>query len=116
LFFVLLGGVGSAYSYAQIHALQRQIAVSRVELGELEFTNRYLESQRAENYTREQIERMAYELGMREPDPSQIIYFNVERINRIEMTMYDPDPDPENYFWQGVAAFFRGIRDWIFTR
>jgi len=114
LVFVLVGGLGSAYTYAQIHALQREIASSRAELENLEFRNRYLESQRAESYTREQIERMAHELGMREPDPSQIVYFDVERINRVEMTLYEPAPAPENYFWQGVAAFFRGIRDWIF--
>jgi len=116
LFLVLLGGLGSAYSYAQIHAIQRQIAISRSELTNLEFSNRYLEAQRVESHTREQIERMAYALGMREPDPSQIIYFNVERVNRIEMTVYEPAVPVENYFWQGVVAFFRGIRDWIFGR
>jgi len=108
---VLVGGLGSAYSFAQQHLLQRQIVAARAELVDLEWQNRYMESQRAESFTREQIERRAYELGMREPDPSQIIYFPVERVNRVEMAIYEPTPPPENYFWQGIVAFFRGIRD-----
>ena len=118
LFLVFLGAIGSAFSYAQIHSLQREIAQTRHAINTKLAINNELESQISitERFTREDIERLAYErLGMGEPDPSQIIYFYMPRSSAVSMNTYVPQPPQENYFWQGVVAFFSATRERIFS-
>ena len=107
---VFIGAIASAYSYAQIHSVNREIEVSRQELNRQRLDNRNLESQLVGNYSREEIERLAYErLGMREPDVSQIIYFFSPHQSDVIMAIDAPARTPENNFWQNIAAFFQGI-------
>ena len=118
LFIVFLGAIGSAFSYAQIHSLQREIQQTRVAINTQLMVNNELESQLsiAERYTREDIERLASErLGMSEPDPSQIIYFIVPPVSSVSMNTYIPQPPSANYFWQEVVAFFNAARERLFN-
>jgi len=116
LLFVFAGAIGTAYTYAQIHSVQQEIDVYRRQLTTQTVNNRNLESQVTRNYTREEIERHASErLGMSAPDPSQIIYFHVPHQSGVLLSEYFPDEiSAENHFWQGLVAFFRGIRERIF--
>ena len=112
LMLVFVGAIGSAFSYAQMHGVQRQIAQSRRELNEQHIAITTLNAQVTERYTREEIERLAYErLGMGEPDPSQIIYFHVPHQSHARMHANAPPPSTENYFWQSIVAFFNGMVD-----
>ena len=119
LFVVFLGAVGSAYGYALIHSVQREISQTRHALNNQLLINHELETQLdvAERYSREELERLAYErLGMREPDPSQIIYFYVPPHSYVRMNINEPQEQAsENYFWQGVVAFFRSMRERVFN-
>ena len=114
LMIVFAGAIGSAFSYAQIHSVQRQIAQTRNALSNQVETNANLNSLVVERHTHSEIERRAYELGLRPPDPSQIIYFYVPLQSGVDVTINDPLPQPENYFWQGIVAFFQNMRDRIF--
>jgi len=113
LLFVFLGGVGSAVSYAQIFSLQRQIRISSNELTAQQETNRSLDADVAGRYTRDEIERRARELGLSEPDPSQIIYFYAPQQSHVTIT-YNAHLPQENYFWQGIVAFVNGVIERIF--
>ena len=114
LLFVFVGALGSAFSYAQIHSVQRQISGTRQALNDQQVANTLLDSMVIERHTLSEIERRAYELGLRPPDPSQIRYFHVPLQSGVSITIDDPIPPPENHFWQGIVAFFQGIRDRIF--
>ena len=107
---VFAGAIFSAYTYAQIHSVQREINVSRNNLTNQQAENRYLELQLVGNYPREELERMAYErLDMREPDQSQILYFHAPQRGVVSFAIEDPTPAPNISFWQNIAAFFQGI-------
>ena len=111
---VFLGAIGSAFSYAQIHSLQREMHQTRNAINTQLIINNELESQIsiAERYTREDIERLASErLGMGAPDPSQIIYFFVPPHSSVNMNTYVQQPPATNYFWQGIRAFFSAARE-----
>ena len=108
LFLVFLGGVGSAISYAQIHRVQRDIRLSINALTAQEEINFSLMADTTERYTHEEIERRARELGLGEPDPSQIIYFYAPRYSHVVIAN-DPLLPQENYFWQGIMDFINGI-------
>jgi len=109
LIIVFIGAIGSAFIYAQLHSVQRQIAQNRQRLSAQQEANILLDSLVVERYTLSEIERRGYELGLRPPDPSQIIYFYVPRQSGVSFAIDDPMPPPENYFWQGIVAFFRDI-------
>ena len=111
---VFIGAIGSAFSYAQIHSVQRQIARSRQTLNDQLVSNTLLDSMVVERYTQSEIERRAFELGLRPPDPSQIRYFHVPRQSGVSVAVNEQLPPPENYFWQGIIAFFQGMRERIF--
>ena len=110
LAFVFIGAIGSAYSYARIHSVQREIRQNRQALNNQLTSNTLLDSMIVERYTLNEIERRALELGLRPPDPSQIIYFHVPRISGVSVAPSEVQPPAtENYFWRGVLDFFRGI-------
>ena len=113
LLLVFVCGVGTAVSFAQINSLQREIRLSQNALHAQRDTNRILEARAAEGYTDERISARARELGLAEPDPSQIIYFYAPRHSHVSIT-YDAAPFQENYFWQEIFAFFSGIMDRLF--
>lgn len=117
LIIVFFGAIGSAYTYAQIHSVQRETEVARQRLNNQRVANSNLESLITRNYTREEIEALASErLGMGPPDPSQIIYFHVPHQSGVMLSTYTPAPQPtENYFWQAIVSFFRNMRDRIFS-
>ena len=109
LIIVFIGAIGSAFSYAQIHSVQRHTANLRQDLADQQVANTLLDSMVVERYTHNEIERRAFELGLRPPDPSQIIYFHVPLQSGVSVTIDDSLPPPENYFWQGITAFFQGM-------
>ena len=114
---VFLGAMGSAYSRAQIHYITVQMEQTRQQLASQQVRNHNLESQLTRNYSRDEIERIASErLGMAPPDPSQIIYFYVPHVSGVMMPTYTPEETvaTENYFWQEIVGFFRGISDRLF--
>jgi len=110
---VFVGAIGSAYSYAQIHTVQQEIATSRRDLSNQQITNSNLEAQITRSYTREEIEYHAsVRLGMGPPDASQIIYFHVPHHSGVLASTYaSPIPTATTGFWQSLLDFFRGIRD-----
>jgi len=116
LVIVFFGAIGSAFSYAQIHNVQREIEITRSNVNNQHITNRNLEALVSRNYTREEIEILASErLGMNAPDSSQIIYFYLPHQSGVLMSTYVPlQQSTENYFWQGIVAIFRSIRERIF--
>jgi len=108
---VFLGAMGSAYSRARIHYVTMQMEQTRQQLASQQIRNHNLETQLTRNYSRDEIERRAAELGMAPPDPSQVIYFYVPHVSGVMMPTYTPaEAAPtENYFWQEIVGFFRGI-------
>ena len=114
LIIVFIGAIGSAFSYAQIHSVQRHNATLRQTLADKQVANTLLDSMVIERYTHSEIERRAHELGLRPPDPSQIIYFHVPLQSGVSVTVDDPLPPTENYFWQGITAFFRNAWNRVF--
>jgi len=116
LVIVFIGALGSAYSYAQIHSIQREIEIYRRNVNNQHVANRNLEALVTRNYTREEIELLASErLGMNAPDSSQIIYFYLPRQSGVLMSTYIPQQQStENYFWQGILDIFRNMRERIF--
>ena len=113
LFLVFLGGIGSAISFAQINEVQRDIFQSRQELNMQRASYILLDADAAERYSNEEIERRARELGLSEPDPSQIVYFYAPLVNYVTITG-DIAPPTENYFWRGIADYINGLIDRIF--
>ena len=107
---VFAGAIGSAYSFAQIHYVQREISTSRANLNNIRYENRNLEAQLAGNYSRDEIERLAYErLNMGEPELFQIIDFYVPHQSIPTLAIEDPTPPPQTGFWQNIAGFFQRI-------
>jgi len=117
LVIVFIGAMGSAFSYAQLHRMQREVDISRRNYNNQQLANRNLEALVTRNYTREEIEYLASErLGMSAPDPSQIIYFHVPHQSGVLMTTYIPqEPMEESSSWQGIVAMFRSIRSRLFN-
>ena len=99
-------GIGSAVSYATISNLNRQISVSLDRLGRQRENNLSLGVTMTARYNRYEISHRARALGLREPDPSQIIYFYAPAQSSvfIRPTL---EHEQENYFWRGVVAFIR---------
>jgi len=108
---VFMGAIGSAYSFAQLHNVQQEIAASNQALTRQRVANSDLEAQITRNYTREEIEIMASELGMGPPDASQIVYFHVPHHSGVILSTYAPQQqiEVETGFWQSLVDFFSGI-------
>ena len=113
LLLVFVGGIGSAVIYANNHDIRREIQVSSNALHAQLETNRTLIADTTERYTHDEITRRARALGLGEPDPSQIIYFYAAPLHSGVIFTYNPVTHQENYFWQGIAAFFRSIMERI---
>jgi len=111
LIIVFIVAIGSAFSFAQIHSVQQEISASNQTLARQRVINSDLEAQITRNYTREEIETMASELGMGPPDPSQIIYFHVPHHSGVMLSTYTPQQpnETETGFWQSIVDFFSGI-------
>jgi len=111
LIVVFIGAIGSAFSFAQIHSVRQEIESSQQTLLNQRVTNSNLEAQITQNYTREEIEFMASELGMGPPDPSQIVYFHVPHHSGVILSTYAPQQinETETGFWQSIVDFFSGI-------
>jgi len=99
-------GIGSAISYATISNMNRQISVSQDRLSRQREENLALGIATTERYTRYEISHRARALGLREPDPSQIIYFYAPAQSGV-FIRHTPAHEQENYFWRGVMAFIR---------
>jgi len=67
-----------------------------------------------ERYSHDEIARRARALGLGEPDPSQVIYFYAAPLHSGVVFTYNPSAQQDNYFWQGIAGFFRGISNRVF--
>ena len=113
LVLVFMCGIGIAVSFAQIHSVERQITQTRQRYMAQQATNAVLEAAMVE-YAYEVITQRARELGLSEPDPSQIIYFYAPHLTSHVVITYDRVLPQENYFWQGIRGFFSGIADRIF--
>ena len=111
---IFICGLGVTVSFARIHSLERQITQTRARLDSQIETNVSLEATAVGRYNREMIEMRARELGLSEPDPSQIIYFYTPHLASHVVSTYDRVLPQENYFWQGIRDFFSGIVDRIF--
>jgi len=105
VFLVFVVSVGSAVTFATIYNVQRQIRLSQAELNRQRDTNLTLRTSMTERYTHDEMMRRARSLGLREPDPSQIIYFYASDYSQVTF-IYTPSYQ-ENYFWQGIVVFIR---------
>ena len=95
--------------------VQMEINRAQRDLRIYQEANAALNSMLSDRYTAVEIERMATErLGMMFPDPSQVINIEVHRQGGVMMNVTDYLVPQENYFWQDILAFLRGLLDRIF--
>ena len=114
---ILIGGIGSAATHAQVTNTQNAINARDRQLHAVRTENFQLSETLRERYTFYEIERMAHErLGMAMPDPSQIVIINVPRIGGVTLNPDDSavQPTTPNYFMQEIRIFVSGIFDRMF--
>jgi len=99
----------------QITGTERELTVANSDLRALQETNRNLESQIGGNYTLEEIEFYAFtQLGMTLPDPAQVIEINIPRQSHAMLSTQEFLPPAENFLWQDVSTFVRGLFNRLF--
>ena len=97
---------------AQITGAETQIAQANRRLRTVSDENFALEAQMRRHYTTDQIEYIAFmRLGMRHPDPAQIIEINVPRQNHVMFNTAEDILPQESHFWSDLRIFFNGILD-----
>ena len=118
LIITLLLIVAAAIFSTAIHVnnagTQAEITRANRALLEYQRTAFAMRSQLTEQHTSYEIERLATELGMMIPDPSQIINITVSRQGIVQLNHADYFRPTENYFWQDITSFIRRTIDRIF--
>jgi cell division protein FtsL len=108
LLLIFAGALSLALTFALITEARHQISVTRALIQEQRDANTTLRSQLTENYTLDEIERIAVErLGMIKPDQSQIITVYVPKQNYSELSS-SQEPEDES-IWQTVVSFFQNL-------
>ena len=115
LIIILLGGLGSLTIHAHVTSLESQINLARNDLSQAQQDVFSLEFQLDERYSDSEIQWIAIDrLGMTFPDPSQIIEINVPRQGGATLNIVMREEPVENYLWNDITTFFRGIIDTVF--
>jgi cell division protein FtsL len=109
LILIFLGSLGTALSYALTADTRHQISLVRRQTQEQKESNISLRTEITQRYTLDEVARDAAErMGMNKPDPSQVIHIYVPKQSFVVMNPgMDGEDDGENYFWEGILAFFR---------
>ena len=115
LIIILMGGIGSLTIHAHVTSLESQINIARNDLQQAQVDVFTLEFQLDERYSDTEILWVATDrLGMTFPDPSQIIEINVPRQGGATLNTIMREEPVENYLWNDITYFFRGIIDTVF--
>ena len=106
IFLILVGGVGSALSYAVIQDTQRKTHEARRDLAAQKELNAATRTDITQQYTLDEVERVAVErLEMNKPDASQIIYIHVPKQSHVVLNAGEEAPEKEYNFWDGIVNF-----------
>ena len=115
LFLILMGAIGSLAIHAHVTNTALSIDQARIELVRLQGETFTYRSLLRDQYTIDQIERIAIErLGMAHPDPAQIIDIYVPLQRTIRLNMDDGALPAENFLWEEIRSFLTGVIDRIF--
>ena len=115
LIIILMGGIGSLTIHAHVTSLESQINIARSNLTQAQVDVFTLESRLDQRYSDTEIQWIAIErLGMSFPDPTQIIEINVPRQGGATLNTIMREEPVENYLWNDITAFFRGIIETVF--
>ena len=115
LLIILMGGIGSLTIHAHVTSLESQINIARNDLQQAQVDVFTLESRLDERYSESEIAWIAIDrLGMSFPDPTQIIEINVPRQGGATLNTIMREEPPENYLWNDITYFFRGIIETVF--
>ena len=115
LIIILMGGIGSLTIHAHVTSLESQINIARNDLQQAQVDVFTLESRLDERYSESEIHWIAVDrLGMSFPDPSQVIEINVPRQGGATLNTIMREEPAENYLWNDITSFFRGIIETVF--
>ena len=115
LIIILMGGIGSLTIHAHVTSLESQINIARNDLQQAQVDVFTLEARLDERYDVLEVQWIAIDrLGMSFPDPSQIIEINVPRQGGTTLNTIMREEPLENYLWNDITSFFRGIFETVF--
>ena len=115
LLIILMGGIGSLTIHAHVTSLESQINIARSNLTQAQVDVFTLESRLDQRYSDTEIQWIATDrLGMTFPDPSQVIEINVPRQGGATLNTIMREEPIENYLWNDLVSFFRGIIETVF--
>ena len=110
VFLIFAGGVGTAFTFAYLQDMRRQINSTRAAIFAQRSENTATNAELSQHLSIEYIERIAIErLNMGPAEASQIIRINVPRQNYVVQSNAPPRPEPEN-MWQ--SAWWH-VRNWL---
>ena len=115
LVIILIGGLGSLTIHAHVTSLESRINIARGNLTQAQVDVFTLESRLDQRYSDSEIIWIATDrLGMSFPDPSQVIEINVPRQGGATLNTIMREEPIENYLWNDITSFFRGIFETVF--
>ena len=115
LLIILMGGIGSLTIHAHVTSLESQINIARNDLSQAHQDVFTLEARLDDRYDMLEVQWIAIDrLGMSFPDPSQIIEINVPRQGGATLNTIMREEPVENYLWNDITSFFRGIIETVF--
>jgi len=112
---ILFGGLGTLAIQAHVTNTSLRIDAARAYLVGLQGETFTYRSLLRDQYTIDEIERIAMErLGMTHPDPAQIIDIYVPLQPTVRLNMDDRAMPAENFLWEEIRTFLTGVLDRIF--
>jgi len=110
VFLIFAGGVGTAYSFAYLQDMRRQIERERAAIHQQREMNNASRAEIAQHLTIDEIANIARErLNMGPPDISQIVLINVPRQSYVVQSEAPAHTEPQG-MWQ--LAWWH-IRNWL---
>ena len=102
-------------THAQLTNVERQIAITRQQILEVQESTTALSTQIGVRYSLDEIAFIAFtELGMTPPDSSQIVDINVPPLSHVVLGTSDNLLASDSHFWSDMRIFIGGILDRIF--
>jgi hypothetical protein len=110
IFIIFAGGVGTAFTYAYLQDMRRQIAETRDSIGSLRDENAAQQAEIARHIAMEDVERIARnEFNMARADISQIVLIDVPRPSYVVQS-----EEPGRYYQQSIWQIaMESIRNWL---
>jgi cell division protein FtsB len=110
VFIIFAGGVGTAFTYAYLQDMRRQISETRDNISSLRDENAAQQAEITRHIAMEDVERIARdEFNMARADASQIVIIDVPRPSYVVQS-----EEPGRYYQQNIwQTAMESIRNWL---